>query len=67
MILIAYHEPKQPIWKIVFGLLTVILGHLGAIAGALLVGTAGMLLCYISGIWLVVVGIRNLVPRLRSR
>ena len=36
------------------GVLTVILGHLGAVAGALYVGTAGVILCYIAGIWAVV-------------
>jgi hypothetical protein len=55
---IALHEPAGPGGKVVVGLLTVVLGHLGAIAGALLVGTAGMLLCYVSGIWLVVKGVR---------
>ena len=28
-----------------------VLGHLGAIAGALYVGTIGVLLCYVAGIW----------------
>lgn len=55
---IAFHEPAGTRAKIVVGLFTVVLGHLGAIAGALLVGTAGMVLCYISGIWLVVTGVR---------
>ena len=31
------------------GVLTVILGHLGAVAGAIYVGTVGLLLCYIAG------------------
>jgi len=55
---IALHEPAGPRCKIVVGLLTVVLGHLGAVAGALLVGTAGVVLCYVSGIWLVVRGVR---------
>lgn len=55
---IALHEPTGRQGEIVVGLFTVVLGHLGAIAGALLVGTAGMLLCYISGIWLIVRGVR---------
>ena len=58
LIWIALHEPAGPRGKIVVGLCTVVLGHLGAIAGALLVGTAGMLLSYIAGIWLVVRGVR---------
>lgn len=55
---IALHEPAGPQGKVVAGLFTVVLGHLGAIAGALLVGTAGVMLCYVSGIWLVVRGVR---------
>jgi hypothetical protein len=39
------------------GILTVVLGHLGAIAGALYVGTAGMLCCYIAGIWIVIIAL----------
>jgi hypothetical protein len=58
LVWIALHEPTGPRGKVMAGLLTVVLGHLGAIAGALLVGTAGVLLCYISGIWLVVSGVR---------
>jgi hypothetical protein len=41
------------------GALTVVLGHLGAIAGALYVGTLGMLLCYIAGIWVIVAAWRS--------
>lgn len=33
------------------GIVTVVFGHLGAVAGALLVGTAGVLLCYVAGVW----------------
>ena len=55
---IARHEPASPPAKLVIGLLTVVLGHLGAMAGALLVGTAGVILCYIAGIWLIVRGAR---------
>jgi hypothetical protein len=55
---IALHEPDGPRGKVATGLFTVVLGHLGAVAGALLVGTAGMVLCYVSGIWLVVKGVR---------
>jgi hypothetical protein len=41
------------------GSLTIILGHIGAIAGALYIGTAGMVLCYIAGMWLLVVAIKR--------
>lgn len=55
----AFYKPAKPIWKIVLGLFTVVFGHLGAIAGALLVGTAGLLLCYIAVFWLMGIGIRQ--------
>lgn len=41
--------------RIAAGVLTMVLGHLGAVAGALLVGTAGMALCYVGGVWLIIV------------
>jgi hypothetical protein len=34
------------------GLLTIVTGHAGAIAGAIYVGTLGVVLCYVAGIWL---------------
>ena len=57
LVWISLHEPAGSLGKVAFGLLTVVLGHLGAIVGALLVGTAGLILCYITGIWLVVRGL----------
>jgi hypothetical protein len=43
-------------WLVVLGgVLTIVLGHLGAIAGAIYIGTVGVALCYISGIWVIVV------------
>ena len=59
LVWIALHEPAGSLGKVIFGLLTVVLGHLGAIAGALLVGTAGLILCYVTGIWLVMRGLRE--------
>jgi len=58
LIWLALHEPAGPLGKVAAGLGTVVLGHLGAITGALLVGTAGMALSYVAGIWLVVRGVR---------
>ena len=58
LVWLALNEPVGPVGMVVVGLSTVVLGHLGAVAGALLVGTAGVLLCYVSGIWLVVRGVR---------
>ncbi len=62
LVWIALHEPAGPPAKLALGLLTVVLGHLGAITGALLVGTAGMLLSYVAGIWLMVRGVREWRP-----
>ena len=39
--------------------LTIILGQAGAFAGALFVGTAGLALCYIAGIWLIILVVRS--------
>ncbi len=36
------------------GAMTVVLGHLGAVAGAIYVGTLGLLLCYIAGFWVLI-------------
>ena len=41
------------------GILTIVLGHMGAIAGMLYIGTSGMVLCYIAGIWLIIVSARR--------
>ncbi|UCD04604.1 MAG: hypothetical protein JSV98_05650 [candidate division WOR-3 bacterium] len=51
-----YHSQKRA-YIALAGLLTVILGHLGAVAGAIYVGTAGLLLCYIGGFWAIVLGL----------
>jgi len=40
------------------GILPIIIGHLAAIAGALYVGTLGLILCYISGIWILWAGFK---------
>ncbi|UCF70457.1 MAG: hypothetical protein JSW49_09715 [candidate division WOR-3 bacterium] len=39
------------------GILTVILGHLGAVTGAIYVGTLGLLFCYIAGFWTLILAI----------
>jgi uncharacterized BrkB/YihY/UPF0761 family membrane protein len=50
-----YNRQKRT-YIAIAGLLTVILGHLGAVAGAIYVGTTGLLLCYIGGFWAIVLG-----------
>jgi len=43
---------KQRRWLVALGgILTVILGHLGAVWGVIYVGTVGLVLCYIAGFW----------------
>jgi uncharacterized BrkB/YihY/UPF0761 family membrane protein len=49
------------------GILTIVFGHLGGIAGAIYIGTLGVLLCYIAGIWLLVVAIRSAIMRQRPQ
>ena len=51
-----YYRQKRA-YIAIAGLLTVSLGHLGAVAGAIYVGTAGLLLCYIGGFWAIVLGL----------
>jgi uncharacterized BrkB/YihY/UPF0761 family membrane protein len=45
------------------GILTIVLGHVGAVAGAIYVGTVGVLLCYIAGIWLLVTAARRVTKQ----
>ena len=56
---LARRQYRRRSHSIIAGITTAVLGHLGAITGALLVGTAGMVLCYAAGIWLIVVGARS--------
>jgi hypothetical protein len=42
--------------------LTMVLGHMGAVAGALFVGTAGVALCYIGGVWLIILVVVRALP-----
>ncbi|NIO00754.1 MAG: hypothetical protein GTO42_01225 [Candidatus Latescibacteria bacterium] len=51
-------------WLVVLGgVLTIVLGHLGAITGAIYIGTLGVLLCYLAGIWAIVVAVSGLRRR----
>ena len=45
--------------RILGSILTVVLGHLGAVFGALCLGTIGVFLCYLGGIWLLVASLRD--------
>ena len=53
-----FGSPKRN-WQIVGGILTPILGHAGAVFGALYVGTLGVILSYLGGIWLLVIYLKG--------
>lgn len=48
--------------QVMGGILTPILGHAGAIFGALIVGSLGLILCYLAGIWLLIIFLREYTP-----
>jgi len=48
------YESRYRILRLLGGLLTAVLGHAGAVFGALYVGTAGVVICYIGAIWLLI-------------
>ena len=45
--------------RILGSVLTIILGHVGAVFGALYVGTIGVSLCYLGGIWLMIICLKK--------
>ena len=51
-----YDRQKRP-YLALAGILTVVLGHIGAIAGAIYIGTLGLLLCYVAGFWTLIVAL----------
>jgi len=52
--IVRIYESKNRRYILSGGLLTIVVGHIGGIAGAIYVSTVGVLLCYITGIWLIV-------------
>ena len=51
-------------WRQVFaGIISIVIGHMGAVAGALLIGTAGLLCCYVAGVWFIVIAVLNRIQR----
>lgn len=52
--IVRIYESKNRLYILLGGLLTIVVGHIGGIAGAIYVGTVGVLLCYITGIWLII-------------
>lgn len=51
-----YVQPKRGLIAL-GGILTIVLGHIGAVWGAIFVGTLGLLLCYIAGFWALVAAV----------
>jgi len=62
-LIVSIYERRNRGFILLGGILTIVVGHLGAIAGAIYIGTAGVLLCYIAGLWAIVVA--TLGPRQR--
>ena len=52
--LVRIYQSNNQLYILLGGLLTILLGHVGGIAGAIYVSTVGVLLCYITGIWLII-------------
>ncbi len=50
-LIVPIYERRNRGFVVFGGVLTIVLGHLGAIAGAIYVGTVGMVLCYAAGVW----------------
>jgi hypothetical protein len=49
--LVPLYDALETTPLVLGAILTIVLGHIGAVAGAIYVGTAGVILCYIAGIW----------------
>lgn len=52
-------EHHSIIRMIIAGIVSIVLGHAGAVAGALLVGTLGVLCCYVAGVWFIVKAVKK--------
>jgi hypothetical protein len=42
------------------GILTIVIGHAGAVAGAIYVGTVGVALCFTAGMWVLIAAVRGI-------
>jgi len=62
-LIVPIYRKKNRLFILVGGLLTIVVGHIGGIAGAIYVGTAGVALCYTAGVWVVVVVMSGLRRR----
>ncbi|UCG92610.1 MAG: hypothetical protein JSV97_02565 [candidate division WOR-3 bacterium] len=58
-VVIPLYEQRKRLVIVLAGIFTIVLGHAGAVAGAIYVGTVGMVLCYVAGIWVLVAAARR--------
>ena len=63
-LIIIYYLPKlsdlqSRSKRLLGGTLTILLGHAGAVYGALYLGTVGVILCYIAGMWILIHNLRR--------
>ena len=56
-IVVPLYYRHERLYVVLAGILTVVLGHIGAIAGAIYIGTLGLLLCYVAGFWTLIVAL----------
>lgn len=59
-VVVPLYERRKRWLLALAGILTIVLGHAGAVAGAIYVGTVGVALCYIAGISVLVVAARGI-------
>ncbi|MCK5618472.1 MAG: hypothetical protein KAJ17_03690 [Candidatus Krumholzibacteria bacterium] len=62
-LIIPIYKKKNRLLVLSGGVLTIVFGHIGGIAGAIYVGTAGVVLCYTAGVWVIVAVVRGLRRR----
>ena len=62
-LIIPIYKKKNRLLVLLGGVLTIVFGHIGGIAGAIYVGTAGVVLCYTAGVWVIVAVVKGLRRR----
>ncbi len=59
-VVVPLYERRNRWLLVLAGILTIVFGHAGAVGGAIYVGTVGVALCYIAGIWVLIVAVRGI-------
>jgi len=62
-LIVPIFKKKSRLLVLFGGILTIVIGHIGGIAGAIYIGTAGVALCYTAGVWVIVVVVMGLRRR----